>query len=58
MRGSGPDDNAFIVDFLPASYIFHDFGHSIFNENLIRDFGLKAAGFGLVTAAPPAPCSM
>lgn len=46
VRGSGPDDNAFIVDFLPASYIFHDFGHSIFNENLIRDFGLKAAGFG------------
>lgn len=46
VRGSGPEDNAFIVDFLPASYIFHDFGHSIFNENLIRDFGLKAAGFG------------
>lgn len=46
VRGSGPDDNAFLVDFLPASYIFHDFGHSIFNENLIRDFGLKAAGFG------------
>ncbi|MBM0107387.1 TonB-dependent receptor [Steroidobacter sp. S1-65] len=46
VRGSGPQDNAFIVDFLPASYIFHDFGHSIFNENLIRDFGLKAAGFG------------
>lgn len=46
VRGSGPEDNAFIVDFLPASYIFYDFGHSIFNENLIRDFGLQAAGFG------------
>jgi hypothetical protein len=46
VRGSGPQDNAFLVDFLPASYIFHDFGHSIFNENLIREFGLKAAGFG------------
>jgi outer membrane receptor protein involved in Fe transport len=46
VRGSGPEDNAFLVDFLPASYIFHDFGHSIFNENLIREFGLKAAGFG------------
>jgi hypothetical protein len=46
VRGSGPDDNAFLVDFLPASYIFHDFGHSIFNENLVREFGLKAAGFG------------
>jgi hypothetical protein len=46
VRGSGPDDNTFLIDFLPASYIFHDFGHSIFNENLISEFGLKAAGFG------------
>jgi TonB dependent receptor len=46
VRGSGPDDNTFLVDFLPASYVFHDFGHSIFNENLISEFGLKAAGFG------------
>lgn len=46
VRGSGPDDNTFLIDFLPAGYIFHDFGHSIFNENLISEFGLKAAGFG------------
>lgn len=46
VRGSGPEDNTFLIDFLPASYIFHDFGNSIFNENLIREFGLKAAGFG------------
>lgn len=46
VRGSGPDDNTFLIDFLPASYIFHDFGHSIFNENLISEFGMKAAGFG------------
>ncbi len=46
VRGSGPDDNTFVIDFLPASYIFHDFGNSIFNEHLLRDFGLKAAGFG------------
>lgn len=46
VRGSGPEDNTFLIDFLPASYIFHDFGNSIFNENLIRDFGLNAAGFG------------
>jgi hypothetical protein len=46
VRGSGPDDNTFLVDFLPATYVFHDFGHSIFNENLISEFGLQAAGFG------------
>lgn len=46
VRGSGPEDNTFLIDFLPASYLFHDFGNSIFNENLLRDFGLKAAGFG------------
>ena len=46
VRGSGPDDNAFLIDFLPASYVFHDFGFSIFNENLLRDFGVKTAGFG------------
>ncbi|MBC7984774.1 MAG: TonB-dependent receptor [Candidatus Obscuribacterales bacterium] len=46
VRGSGPDDNSFLVDFLPASYVFHDFGFSIFNENLLRDFGVKKAGFG------------
>ena len=46
VRGSGPDDNTFLIDFLPTSYVFHDFGNSIFNEHLLRDFGLKAAGFG------------
>lgn len=46
VRGSGPDDNSFLIDFLPAGYVFHDFGFSIFNENVIRDFGLKTAGFG------------
>lgn len=46
VRGSGPEDNTFLIDFLPTSYVFHDFGNSIFNEHLLRDFGLKAAGFG------------
>lgn len=46
VRGSGPEDNSFLIDFLPAGYVFHEFGNSIFNENLIRDFGLKSAGFG------------
>lgn len=46
VRGSGPDDNTFLIDFLPVSYIFHDFGNSIFDDDLIRDFGLKTAGYG------------
>jgi hypothetical protein len=46
VRGSGPDDNSFLIDFLPAGNVFHDFGFSIFNENLLRDFGIKTAGFG------------
>ena len=46
VRGTGPEDNAFLIDYLPASYVFHDLGMSIFNEHLVRDFGLQAAGFG------------
>ena len=46
VRGSGPEDNHFLTDFLPTGYLFHAFGFSIFNENLIRDFGIKNAGFG------------
>ncbi len=46
VRGSSPDDNAFYIDDIPASYIFHLFGDSIFNENLIRDFSLNPAAFG------------
>ena len=45
VRGSSPDDNAFYIDNMPVSYIFHMFGDSIFNENLIRDFNLQAAAF-------------
>ncbi len=46
IRGSAPSDNYFEVDFMPAGYIFHDFGSSIFNKNLIRDFRLYSAGYG------------
>jgi len=47
VRGSGPDDNTFLIDSLPAAFIFHSvLGYSIFNESLIRDFGVHAAGFG------------
>ncbi len=47
VRSSGPKDNAFLVDYLPAGPIFHSLlGNSIFNEDLLHDFGLHAAGFG------------
>ncbi|WP_286269808.1 TonB-dependent receptor [Thalassotalea hakodatensis] len=45
VRGSSPDDNAFYIDDLPAGYIFHLFGDSIFNENVVRDFKLHPAAF-------------
>ena len=34
IRGSSPEDNAFYIDNMPAGYIFHLFGDSIFNENV------------------------
>jgi len=46
VRGSSPNANLFLVDDLPISFLFHEFGNSIFNENLIHDFGFKPAGFG------------
>ena len=46
VRGSSPQDNMFEVDFMPAGYIFHDFGTSIFNRHLIQDFQLISAGYG------------
>ncbi len=46
VRGSSPDDNAFYIDDMPVGYIFHLFGDSIFNENLIQDFALHPAAFG------------
>lgn len=46
VRGSSPNDNLFEVDFMPAGYIFHNFGNSIFNPNIIQDFRLLSAGYG------------
>ena len=46
VRGSSPDDNAFYIYDIPVAYIFHLFGDSIFNENLIQDFNLHPAAFG------------
>ena len=46
VRGSSPDDNLFVVDFLPAGYVFHAFTNSVFSENIIQDFTLHPAAFG------------
>lgn len=46
IRGSSPDDNAFYIDDMPVDYIFHLFGDSIFNENVVQDFALHPAAFG------------
>ncbi|MDO3387640.1 TonB-dependent receptor [Gilvimarinus sp. SDUM040013] len=46
VRGSSPSDNQFTVDFMPASYIFHEFGVSIFSEFILHDFQMYSAGFG------------
>ncbi len=46
VRGSSPSDNRYMVDGVPAGYVFHSFSTSIFNENIIQDFELYSAGFG------------
>lgn len=46
VRGSSPADNIFVVDFMPASYIFHEFGVSVFSEFILHDFQMYSAGFG------------
>jgi hypothetical protein len=46
VRGSGPGDNAYYVDGLPISRIFHYGSISVFNADLIEDFNLYSAAFG------------
>ncbi|MFL6603617.1 MAG: TonB-dependent receptor plug domain-containing protein [Steroidobacteraceae bacterium] len=46
VRGSSPNDNLYMVDFLPAGYVFHAFLSSVFSENIIQDFQLHPAAFG------------
>ena len=45
IRGSAPQDNAYYIDMMPASYLFHVFGNSIFDKHLIRSFDLYPAAF-------------
>lgn len=46
VRGSGPGDNAYYVDGLPVSRLFHYGSISVFNADLIEDFNLFSAAFG------------
>lgn len=45
IRGSAPQDNAYFIDLIPADYIFHLFGNSIFDEHIIHSFDLHPAAF-------------
>jgi outer membrane receptor protein involved in Fe transport len=45
VRGSSPDDNRYIIDFIPVRNIFHFDGSSLLNDNVIKDFKLEAAAF-------------
>jgi hypothetical protein len=45
IRGSAPQDNAYFIDLIPASYIFHLFGNSIFDKHVISSFELHPAAF-------------
>ena len=45
VRGSVPEDNIFLVDSLPTGNIYHPFGFSVFNKNVIADFSLLAAAY-------------
>jgi hypothetical protein len=45
IRGSAPQDNAYFIDLVPVSYIFHLFGNSIFDKYVISSFDLHPAAF-------------
>lgn len=47
IRGSAPSDNGYYIDGMPASYVYHVFGNSIFNKNLIYRFDFFPAGFDI-----------
>ncbi|MBI5816516.1 MAG: TonB-dependent receptor [Nitrospinae bacterium] len=47
VRGTGPRDNLYRLDFLEAGYLFHMGGRtSNINSDLIKDFTLYSAAFG------------
>ena len=47
IRGSGPGNNAFYLDFLPVSYLFHfGGGMSVVNAALVHDLNIYTSSFG------------
>lgn len=47
IRGSGPENNAYYVDFLPVGYLFHMGGLvSVLNADLVEDFNIYSSSFG------------
>ncbi len=47
IRGSGPQNNGYYVDFLPVFYLFHMGGmESVFNADLVDDFNIYSSSFG------------
>lgn len=46
VRGSSPNDNNYITDFVPVGYVFHNDGSSTYNDNLVEDFNLMAGAWG------------
>ena len=47
IRGSGPEDNAYYVDFMPVGYLFHMGGmESVINADLVDDFNIYSSSFG------------
>jgi len=45
VRGSSPEDNRYLIDFMPVGYIFHLDSSSILNDNSLKDFMLDSAAF-------------
>jgi hypothetical protein len=45
IRGSNPQDNTYLTDFVPVGYVFHNDGGSTYNDNLIEDFSLKSGAW-------------
>ena len=47
VRGTGPQDNMYRLDFLPVGYLFHMGGlTSNINGDLVKDFTMHSAAFG------------
>ncbi len=46
IRGSRPENNQYIVDFMPSGYLFHFTGDSVIDPQLVKRFDFYPAGFG------------